>query len=95
MCHLEYERDSWDPGFPYTIFQRKETQLLRLTKSNDIICLQEIHGKDEFLQTIQVVVPRFWQCGMSGDSDLVIVNVHFESDPTLRSLRDRQRQDRH
>ena len=29
---------------------------------NNIICLQEVHGKDEFLQAIQVLAPRFRLC---------------------------------
>ena len=31
----------------------------RLTKNNDIICLQEKHGKHEFLQAIHVLAPQF------------------------------------
>ena len=31
----------------------------KLFDSNNIICLQEEHGKDEFLQTIQVLAPLF------------------------------------
>ena len=30
----------------------------RLAKNNDIICLQEPHGKDEFLKAIPVLVPQ-------------------------------------
>ena len=33
--------------------------LKRLLDNNKIICLQEVHGKDEFLQAIQVLAPRF------------------------------------
>ena len=33
--------------------------LKRLLDNNNIFCLQEVHGKDEFLQAIQVLVPRF------------------------------------
>ena len=33
--------------------------LSRLLDNDDIICLQEAHGKDEFLQAIQVLAPRF------------------------------------
>ena len=33
--------------------------LKRLFDNNNIICLQEVHGKDEFLQAIQVLAPRF------------------------------------
>ena len=38
---------------------RKHAYLARLARNNDIICLQETHGKDEFLQAIQVLVPQF------------------------------------
>ena len=31
----------------------------RLIENNNVICLQEVHGKDEFLQAIQVWAPRF------------------------------------
>ena len=39
--------------------ERKHNCFIRLTRSNDIISLQEIHGKDEVLQAIQVLAPRF------------------------------------
>ena len=38
--------------------ERKHNYFGRLTKNNDIICLQEIHGKDEFLHAHQVLAPR-------------------------------------
>ena len=38
-------------------FQRK--YLERLFDANNILCLQEVHGKDEYLQAIQVLAPRF------------------------------------
>ena len=31
----------------------------KLLDNNNILCLQEIHGKDEYLQAIQVLAPRF------------------------------------
>ena len=96
-------------------------------------CLQEVHGKDEYLQAIQVLAPRFQFFGTflldnenAGGSaicihrdllpegaivshviscqgrdhlvniqpvrhNLVIINVHFEPEPTLRQLRGRLR----
>ena len=30
----------------------------KLLDNNNIMCLQEVHGKDEFLQAIQVLAPR-------------------------------------
>ena len=38
---------------------QKHNYFRRLIKNNNIICLQEVHGKDEFLQAIQVLAPRF------------------------------------
>ena len=39
--------------------ERKHVYLTRLAQNNDIICLQETHGKDEFQQALQVLVPQF------------------------------------
>ena len=103
----------------------------KLLDKNNIICLQEVHGKDEFLQAIQVLAPRFRLFGtflpddenaggsamcihkgllpeeaivtrmitsqgrdhlvniQSGRHNLVIDNVHFEPELTLRQLRGR------
>ena len=33
--------------------------LKKLFNNNNIVCLQEVHGKDEYLQAIQVLAPRF------------------------------------
>ena len=35
----------------------------RLVENKSVICLQEVHGKDEFLQAIQVWAPRFRRNG--------------------------------
>ena len=101
--------------------------------NNDIFCLQETHGKDEFLQALQVQHTQFRMFGTfvsdnvnaggsaifihknllpdgaiinhvttcqgrdhivtirSGESVLVIVNVHFEPDLVLRVLRETTR----
>ena len=37
----------------------KHVYLTRLTKKDDIICLQETHGEDEFLQAVQVLQTEF------------------------------------
>ena len=37
---------------------RKHNYFSLHTRSNDIICLQEIHGKDEFLHALQILAPR-------------------------------------
>ena len=39
--------------------REKHIYFTRLTWNNDIICIQEIHGKDEFLQAMQVLPPQF------------------------------------
>ena len=39
--------------------EQKHIYLTRLARNNDIICLQETHGKDEFLQAVQVLFPQF------------------------------------
>ena len=103
----------------------------KLLENNNVICLQEVHEKDEFLQ--EVWTPRFKLFGtfipgnenaggsaicihedllpedaivthviacqgrdhivnvQSGRKNLVIVNVHFEPELTLRRLRERFR----
>ena len=103
--------------------------LKKLLDNNNMICLHEVHGKDEFLQAIQVLAPRFRLFGTflpnnenaggsaicihrdllpeeaivthvvtcqgrdhlvnirSGRHSLVIVNVHFEPELTVRQLR--------
>ena len=33
--------------------------LKRLFDANNILCLQEVHGKDEYIQAFQVLAPRF------------------------------------
>ena len=52
-------------GFVGSVFSRqrhRESKLVYLKKlfdRNNVICLQEVHGKDEFLQAIQVLAPQF------------------------------------
>ena len=48
-----------DPLLPHNFPGKNHTYFSRLTKNNDIVCIQEIHGKDEFLQAIQVLAPQF------------------------------------
>ena len=47
------------PSSSQTSRERKHNYFSRLTGSNDIICLQEINWKDEFLHALQVLAPRF------------------------------------
>ena len=103
----------------------------KLFDTNNILCLQEVQGKDEYLQAVQVLAPRFRFFGtfnpgnenaggsaicihkellpedaivthmitcqgrdhivsiQSGRQSLVIVNVHFEPELTLRRSRER------
>ena len=37
----------------------KLNDLKKLLDHNNIVCLQEVHGKDEYIQAIQVLAPRF------------------------------------
>ena len=49
-------------GSVFSRQRRRESQLVYLKKlfdRNNIICLQEVHGKDEFFQAIQVLAPQF------------------------------------
>ena len=118
--------------FLQTKEQRVQTQLSKKTLGPQQHHLSPgVHGKDEFLQAIQVLAPRFRLFGTflpdnenaggsaicihrdllpedaivthvvtcqgrdhlvnirSGRHSLVIVNVHFEPEPTLRQLRGR------
>ena len=124
-------------GLVGSVFSRQRNRefklkyLKKLLDNNNIICLPEVHGKDEYLQAIQVLAPRFRFFGtfilrnenaggsaicihrdllpeeaivthlitcqgrdhlvniQSGRRSLVIVNVHFEPELTLRQLRGR------
>ena len=122
-------------GLAFSKQRNSEFKLKYLKRllDNNIICLQEVHGKDEFLQAIQVLAPRFRLFGTflpdnenaggsaicihrdllledaiashvitcpgrdhlvnirSGRHNLVIVNIHFEPELTLRQLRGRLR----
>ena len=113
--------------------EQKHIYLRRPARNNDIICLQETHGKDEFLQAVQISHTQFRLFGTftlnnvnadgsailihkntlpdgatvthvttcqgrdhsltkrSGESVLVVVNVHFEPDLVLGDLRARLR----
>ena len=51
------------PSSPQLSWEKKHIYLKRLPGNNDFTCLEEFHGKDEFLQAIQVLVPQFRQYG--------------------------------
>ena len=120
-------------GSVFSRQRRSESKLayLKLLDHNKIVCLREVHGKDEFLQAIQVLAPQCRSFGAflpdnenAGGSaicihrdlppeealvthlitchgrdhlvnirserhSLVIVNVHFEPELTVRQLRGR------
>ena len=52
-------------GLVGSVFSRQRNRefklkcLKRLLDNNNIICLQEVHGREEFFQAIQVLAPRF------------------------------------
>ena len=124
------------PGPYWICFPNKRTEspnsiISKNSLDHNIICLQEVHGKNEFLPAIQVLAPRFRLFGtihldseyaggsaicihrdllledavvthvvtcqgrdhlvnsQSGRHNLVIVNVPFEPELTLRQLRGR------
>ena len=53
------------PLFPQSSRERKHNYFTRLTQNNDIVCFQETHGKDEFLQAFQVLMPNNVNAGGS------------------------------
>ena len=52
-------------GLIGSVFSKKKNRefklkyLKRLFDANNILCLQEVHGKDEYLQATLVLAPRF------------------------------------
>ena len=48
-----------DPLLPDNFPEKNTSVLHDLPRIHDVICLQEIHGKNEFLQAIQVLVLQF------------------------------------
>ena len=65
MSNLEHQ------GLVGSVFCKQKNRefelkyLERLFDANNILCLQEVHGKDEYLQAIQVLAPRFRFFGTS------------------------------
>ena len=55
MRFVEHKRASWLYCLLTTIQEQKHNHLTRLARNNDIISLQEAHGKDEFLQAVQIL----------------------------------------
>ena len=50
---------SLDRSFPSRRTEFKFKYLKKLFAANNILCLQEVHGKDEYLQAVQVLAPQF------------------------------------
>ena len=59
MCYLEYERLIGSPTSSQLCREQKHISFTRLAENNDVIFLQEVHGKDEFFQANQILVPQF------------------------------------
>ena len=59
MYYLEHQGPGWFCFSRQRSREFKLKHLKRLFDTNNIICLQEVHGKDEFLQAIQVLASRF------------------------------------
>ena len=59
MYYLENKGSRWICFFQAEE-ERVQTQISqRLFDANNILCLQEVHGKDENIQAFQVLAPRF------------------------------------
>ena len=61
--------------------------------ANNILCLQEVHGKDEFLQALQVLAPRFLFFGTfipgnesAGGSSICIHKDLLADDATVTNI---------
>ena len=81
MRLMEYERASWLCCL-LTTLQGTEADLPHTAgQKNDIICLQETHGKDEFLQSIPALHAQF---RMFGTFMLNSVNAGGSSCFTMR-----------
>ena len=67
MCIVEYERSPWLHCFLANLQGTKHHYLKRLAErladKNHVVCLQETHGKDEFLQALQVLHSHFRMFG--------------------------------
>ena len=59
MYYMECKRSHWICFLKQTNRELKLKYLKKVFTNNNIVCLQEVHGKDEYLQAFQVLVPRF------------------------------------
>ena len=69
MYYLEHPGPRWICFYKTKEQEFKLRCLKKILDDNSIICLQEVHGKDEFLQAIQVLAPRFRLFGTSCPDD--------------------------
>ena len=53
MYYLEHQRSRWIKNREF-----KLKYLKKLFDANNILCLPEVHGKDEYLKAFQVLAPR-------------------------------------
>ena len=59
LYYLEHERTCWIGSFLAENRELKHNYFKKLLDCNNILCLQEVHGKDEILQALQVLAPNF------------------------------------
>ena len=59
MYYLEHPGALLDLFSPDRNREFKLKYLKKLSDASNILCLQEVHGKDEYLQAIQVLAPQF------------------------------------
>ena len=77
MCYLEYERACWIHVFS-EISQGMKTELFYSAhREHDIVCLQETHVKDEFLQAFQILTPQFRLYGTFIPNNLHAVGIGY------------------
>ena len=62
MYYLEHQGSHWISFSRQRNREAKLQYLQKLLDNNNNICLQEVHGKDEILQAIQVLATRFQTC---------------------------------
>ena len=59
MYYLEHQGVSLDLFSPNRRTESSNLNISRSSFDTNILCLQEVHGKDEYNQAIQVLAPRF------------------------------------
>ena len=59
MYYFEHQGSRWICFSSQKTRELKLKYFRKLFDNNNILCLQEVHGMDEYLQAIQVLAPRF------------------------------------